>query len=129
MTTYGCVCSGISAVTAMPQTRDELQCLLGCSKATVRRLLEYLHAEPRCIHVVGWRASGGELTPVWSYGTSPDAPRPRALTKAERNRMHWKAIKRDPFRHQQRKASDRAAKSIRRLRGKRQGWAAALLNH
>lgn len=39
------------------------------------------------VYIIGWtRAKTNQNTPIYAWGNKPDAPRPRTLTSAERNR-------------------------------------------
>ena len=116
-----------AALTEQPMTRDELQCLLGIAKPTIRRYIEHLRAKPRQIHIARWRRTTGQLAAVYAAGERRDARQPRVLTSRERNQEQWRRIKADPDRHDRIKATARVQGAIHRMRGKPQPWFAALV--
>ena len=118
----------LSALENQPMTRDELQCLLGVAKPTMRRYIEHLRAEPRRIHIKRWLRTPGQFAPVYALGTRKDAPLPRTMTRTERNQEEWRRIKADPDRHDRVKAAQRVYGRIQRVRQVPQPWFAALLN-
>lgn len=117
----------LEAVASTPMTRDELQCLLGISKPTMRRYITHLCAEPRRIYVSAWRRTTGQPAPVYSAGDRCDKKPPRPMTRTERNKEEWRRIKADPERHDRVRAYQRTYGAIQRLRGKPQPWFAALM--
>jgi hypothetical protein len=109
-----------------PMTRDELQCLLRVSKATMQRYVVHLRGGHR-IHISEWRSSGlGRFAPVFSVGRSKDAPEPAGPTRSARNAAIWQQIKRDRELHERIKAAARVHGAIRRVRAAPQSWFAAL---
>lgn len=118
----------LAALKQQPMTRDELQCLLGISKPTMRRYIAHLRAEPRRIFVKRWLRTMGLPAPVYALGSRKDAPLPRTPTRTERNQEEWRRIKADPDRHDRVKAAARVYGRISRVRQAPQPWFAALLN-
>lgn len=118
----------LAALEQQPMTRDELQCLLGIAKPTMRRYIAHLHAEPRRIFVKRWRPTTGKPAPVYAVGSRKDAAPPRPATRTERNQLEWQRIKADPDRHARVKAAARIYGRIKRVRQTPQPWFAALLN-
>ncbi len=118
----------LAALEQQPMTRDELQCLLGIAKPTMRRYIAFLTTAQRQIHVRRWKRTTGQLAPVYAVGSRKDAPQPRIATRTERNQLEWQRIKADPDRHDRVKAAARVYGRIKRVRQTPQPWFAALLN-
>lgn len=116
----------LAELTKLPMTRDELQCLMRCSKPTIRRYIAHLRSENR-IHIARWKTSNrGRFAPVHAVGCNTDAKEPVALTKTERNAMRWKLVKADRDRHDRVKSQARVAANIQRVRAKPVTWFGAL---
>lgn len=111
----------------LPMTRDELQCLLGVSKACVQRYIVHLRSQPRQLYIARWKQGHGRSAPVYAVGTRRDAPKPAAMTRTERNAKEWKRIKADPDRHARVKAAARVHGTIQRVKAAPQPWFAALV--
>lgn len=110
----------------LPMTRDELQCLMGCSKPTMRRYIAHLRADGR-IHIARWRSSTkGRFAPIHAVGKRVDAPMPKPMTRTERNANRWKRVKADRDLHDHVKSAARVCAHIQRARTKPQSWFAAL---
>lgn len=118
----------LTALEQQPMTRDELQCLLGIAKPTMRRYIAHLTSAPRLIHIRRWKRTTGMPAPVYAIGSRKDAAPPRIATRTERNQLEWQRIKADPDRHARVKAAARVHGRIQRVRQTPQPWFAALLN-
>lgn len=117
----------IAGLRTKHQTRDELQCLLGVSKPTMRRYLEHLRTERR-IFIRAWRSgTRGRFAPVYAPGAGMDMPEPAGMTKHERNAMEWRRVKSCIAKHDRVKSVARVHKTIQRVRSKPQPWFAALM--
>lgn len=111
----------------LPMTRDELQCLMGCSKPTMRRYIAHLRNEGR-IHIARWNTSThGRFAPVHAVGSRNDARKPEPMTRPERNAKRWKLVKADRDLHDKVKSAARVCAHIQRARTKQQPWFAALI--
>jgi len=118
----------LAALEQQPMTRDELQCLLGIAKPTMRRYIAHLTTAPRLIHIRRWKRTTGKPAPVYAVGSRKDAAPPRVATRTERNQLEWQRIKADPDRHARVKATARVYARIKRACATPQPWFAALLN-
>lgn len=107
--------------------REQLEAELHLSKASVRRYLAHLQAEPRRIFVARWSHTGGNLAPVYAAGSRKDAPRPAPPTRRERNVVRWQTIKSDPAKHHVILRTARVAATVRRTRATPQTWMSALI--
>jgi hypothetical protein len=117
----------LDALATLPMTRDELQCLLGVSKPTMRRYLTYLRSEPKRVYIKRWRSSGsGRFSPIYAAGRLPDKPEPVGMSRRERNALQWRRIKADRDRHDRVKAAARVHTKIQRTRKTPNGIFAAL---
>lgn len=117
----------LHALDNLPMTRDELQCLLGVAKPTMRRYLTYLRSEPKRVYIKRWRSSGsGRFSPIYAAGNLPDKPEPVGMSRRERNILQWRRIKADQDRHDRVKAAARVHAKIQRVRMKPNGIFSAL---
>mgnify|MGYP000318104059 CR=1 FL=1 len=108
-------------------TREQLEAELHLSKASARRYLAHLQAEPRRVFVARWSRTGGNLAPVYALGSRKDAMRPVSPTRRERNVERWQEIKADPAKHHVVLRTARVAAAIRRTRATPQTWMSALI--
>lgn len=72
-------------------TRTELAQETGLTPGTVGQYLAQLRKKPGLIHIAEWRRHEvyHHISEVFKLGPGKDAPRPRSLTQAERQRNYY----------------------------------------
>lgn len=117
----------LSLISESPKTRAELCILLNVSKPTMRRYIEHLRFDVRCMYVSRYAPTGGKLAPVYALGRSPDAKKPPEKVSRDYNVARWQRLKKDRNAHKDHLASERVRAKIRQTRKKPNTWLSALL--
>ena len=60
--------------------------LIHCDKRTAERVLTHLWLE-KMIRIVSWDRIYNNTTPIYRWGSGPDAPRPQPMDAAEKQRQ------------------------------------------
>lgn len=105
----------LKALEAGTQSVDEAHARIGFGhRDSIRRAMRSLHARQQ-VHVRGWRRrEGGRLEALYAVGSGRDAPRPVALTNAQKAKR-WRDSLQDDARDKllARKRLDRRLKAPR----------------
>lgn len=83
-----------------------------CDKRTAERVLAHLWLM-KMIRIVSWEQIYNNTTPRYRWGVGPDAPRPRAMTPAEKARKQRQKSGEKEKRNFKRRAARSVGKEVR----------------